>query len=170
MTSAVSTPSTSSLASSPSAAISSYPCSDIRILPSDVSTRILSNVSHTIPAAVECVRGHPECPHNDQAQPRRVSGVGWSAGLGVLSDLAPTSHPTKTGPIIAQTWQSTRYTTLRSAFRDLLRQLQFPILTMDQVVGRAIGLPCRVEDQIHRVAPLLDPSIDVRGHAVLSRS
>ena len=40
--------------------------------------------------------------HNDQAQPRRVSGVGWSDGLGDLSALAPTSNPTTTGPTFPQ--------------------------------------------------------------------
>ena len=61
--------------------ISSYPCSEIRTLPSEISTRILSNVLDTILAAVEYVHDHLRWPHNDQAQPRRVSGVGWSAVL-----------------------------------------------------------------------------------------
>ena len=45
--------------------------------------------------------------HNDRAQPRRVSGVGWSDWLGDLFALAPTSNPTTTEPIFPQPLQST---------------------------------------------------------------
>ena len=55
------------LASSPSAASSSYPCSESRKLPSELSVRILSNVSHAIPVAVGYAYDNATWPHNDQA-------------------------------------------------------------------------------------------------------
>ena len=65
-----STPSTSSLASNPSAAISSYPCSEIRTPPLEISARILSNVLPTILVAVGYVYDHLMWPNNADLQPR----------------------------------------------------------------------------------------------------